>query len=226
VFVNGDLVGVTGSNFGTDGFIKTHVKAGEEHIVLAEKDGLSDSKTLTPEALGINNFDLVLADSNNSTITPAIFTASNTYQLDAPGGAFDLYHRSEYMPVNSHYSFSSEKINRGIWIGMWGQGGVAVALNQWLQADFPIPISISGFTPVGPAAAPERTPHTITIWVDQGEGLEEYQTFSMDGLVYKDIWFNETLNDVKSIRFHMNESQGYLQGFASSIAVDEIFILK
>ncbi|MBB1489676.1 hypothetical protein, partial [Oceanospirillum sediminis] len=30
VFVNGDLVGVTGSNFGTDGFIKTHVKAGEE----------------------------------------------------------------------------------------------------------------------------------------------------------------------------------------------------
>lgn len=63
VFVDNELVGITGNNFGTPGFIKTYVKAGEVHTAVAKKDGLEDSHTLTPDPLSINNFDLILKKS-------------------------------------------------------------------------------------------------------------------------------------------------------------------
>lgn len=229
VFLDSKLIGITGENFGTPGFIKTHVKAGEEHTVLAVKGELSDMKTLTPTALEINNFDLILVDN---TKTPAVFSASNTYPADAPEGAFDLYHRSEYTPAGGYYSFLDEQVKRGVWVGIWGNNiGAEGAYDQWLQADFLSPITVSGFTPVGTSDRPGRTPDTITVWVDQGNGLEEYQTFSMDNQLYKEIWFDESLNNIRSIRFHMNASQGIQQDGvfnmdADILAIDEIFILK
>ncbi|MBB1489447.1 hypothetical protein, partial [Oceanospirillum sediminis] len=230
VFVNGDLVGVTGSNFGTDGFIKTHVKAGEEYAAMAVKSGLSDTEIITPKAMGINNFDLILSDNQSAPM--AVFSASKTYSADAPEGAFDLYHRSEYTPSRDYYSFLDEKVKRGVWIGMWGQSvTVEGAQNQWLQADFLSPITISGFAPIGTSERPGRTPDTITVWIDQGNGLEEYQTFNMDNQLYKEIWFDESLDNIRSIRFHMNASQGLQQDSkftmdSDILAIDEIFILK
>lgn len=67
VYINSNLVGVTGNNFATSGFIKTHVKAGELHTATARKDNLSDTYTITPTALSINNFDLILSSENTDT---------------------------------------------------------------------------------------------------------------------------------------------------------------
>ena len=104
VFINGNLAGVTGSNFGTDGFIKHFVKAGEEYTVRAEKNGLEDSRVLTPSALSINNFDLILKAEEpglpvlgEGTTCKIILDSGNSqgsgaYRLDVDGtGSLDSF---------------------------------------------------------------------------------------------------------------------------------------
>ncbi|MBB1489446.1 hypothetical protein H4O21_22820 [Oceanospirillum sp. D5] len=113
VFVDGILKGVTGSNFGTDGFIKTHVKAGEEHTIRAEKDGLEDSRTLTPGALGIHNFDLILADQGSivtgmtckSILDAGGSVGSGLYTLDVDGAG----------PLDSFTTWCDMETNGGGW---------------------------------------------------------------------------------------------------------------
>ncbi len=99
VYVNGELQGITGSFFGTEGFLKVFVKPEESHLVRAEKDGLEDTKTLTPAALSINNFDLTLIDPVPTAATSCLAilnagnsTGSGVYTLDVDGsGPLDSF---------------------------------------------------------------------------------------------------------------------------------------
>ena len=94
VYLNNTLVGVTGSNFGTGGFIKAHVTAGELYTAVAKKDELEGTHELTPNSLSINNFDIILennAPTPNGATCQEILTASGgtatsgLYQLDVDG---------------------------------------------------------------------------------------------------------------------------------------------
>lgn len=100
VYLNNTLVGITGSNFGTGGFIKAHVTAGELYTARAEKDGLEGTHELTPNSLSINNFDIILegqapvvSGTTCKTILAADGTsASGVYTVDVDGaGPLDSF---------------------------------------------------------------------------------------------------------------------------------------
>lgn len=101
VFIDGVSAGITGSNFGTIGFLKKHVVAGDVQVS-ASKGGLSDSENVSTSALGINNVTLVLeaAPQADGSSCKAIKDAdpsavSQVYKLDVDGAggieAFDTW---------------------------------------------------------------------------------------------------------------------------------------
>jgi hypothetical protein len=66
IYVGSRLVGLTGSGlFGTDGYLKTNIKAGDATIT-AIKDNLGAQKTVTLSPLSVTNIDLIIGDNNVS----------------------------------------------------------------------------------------------------------------------------------------------------------------
>ena len=74
-------------------------------------------------------------------LTPASFSASNSYHLDTAAGAFDGY---AYSARINQQSTAYGKQARGIWLSGWQDGNHE---NQWLQVDFGDPVgNITGFS--------------------------------------------------------------------------------
>lgn len=78
------------------------------------------------------NSNIALVGTNG--LSSNNFTASTTYSLDSPTGAFDGYNSSTL--INND---ATGKVNRGIWLTLSGNQ------NQWIQVDFTKQAYITGF---------------------------------------------------------------------------------
>lgn len=114
--------------------------------------------------------NIALLHYNGLTMTS--YSASNTYGLDDPAGAFDGYTKSDGQ-INSD---ALEKIKRGHWVS-----GAPNGTNQWLQVDFGKNIEISSFRIFCREGYLTRCPKNVTLQrSNDGVTFMDVQSFQFE----------------------------------------------
>lgn len=162
---------------------------------------------------------LTLVGESDITIT-----ASKTYSLDIPSGAFDGYVWSESGAKVKVINEAGGYQGRGAWISGWyaTEDNNSFLYNQWLDVHFNNETrKISGFEMWPSKYQYNRSPYKVKIQysVDNGSNYLDGETYFLsNNMVTQRKEFSEVLYDVTNIRFFIFENHGNMD----TLEVDEL----